>query len=81
MTSEAARRKFLIAPILIDLARYLQVEVRIEYPLKVSEQLQGMLDYYLQAQQQLLVVEPKNADIERGFTQLAAELIALDQWT
>jgi hypothetical protein len=81
LTSEAARREFLIAPILIDLARYVQVKVRIEYPLKVTEQLQGTLDYYLQAEQQLLVIEAKNADLERGFTQLAAELIALDLWT
>ena len=81
LTSEAARREFLIAPILIDLARYFQVKVRVEYPLKVSEQLQGTLDYYLQAQQQLLVIEAKNADLERGFTQLATELIALNLWT
>lgn len=81
LTTEAARREFLIAPILMDLARYVQVRVRIEYPLKVSEQLQGTLDYYLSAQQQLLVIEAKNADLERGFTQLATELVALDQWT
>jgi hypothetical protein len=80
LTSEAARREFLIAPIMIDLARYMQVKVRIEYPLKVTEQLQGTLDYYLQTQQPLLVIEAKNADLERGFTQLTAELIALDLW-
>lgn len=81
LSTEAARREFLIAPIIIDLARYFQVKVRIEYPLKVSEQLQGTLDYYLHAEQQLLIIEAKNADLERGFTQLATELIALDKWT
>jgi hypothetical protein len=81
LTSEAARREFLIAPIILDLARYQHVKVRVEYPLEVSEQLRGTLDYYLQARQQLLIIEAKNADLQRGFTQLAAELIALDRGT
>jgi hypothetical protein len=29
----------------------------------------------------LLVIEAKNADLAKGFTQLAVELIALDYWT
>ena len=29
----------------------------------------------------MLVIEAKQADLSRGFTQLAVELIALDQWT
>ena len=29
----------------------------------------------------MLVVEAKQSDLGRGFTQLAVELIALDQWT
>jgi hypothetical protein len=28
-----------------------------------------------------VVIEAKNADLSKGFTQLAVELIALDQWT
>jgi hypothetical protein len=79
LTSEAARREFLIAPIILDLARYQHVRVRVEYPLEVSDQLRGTLDYYLQAQHQLLIIEAKNADLQRRFTQLAAELIALDR--
>ncbi|NES20610.1 MAG: hypothetical protein F6K41_17185, partial [Symploca sp. SIO3E6] len=35
----------------------------------------------LHTQHNLLVIEAKNADLARGFTQLAIELIALDQWT
>lgn len=81
LTSEAARREFLIAPILIDLARYNQVKVKVEFPLEVSKQLRGTIDYYIQAKQHFLVIEAKNADLQRGFIQLAAELIALDQWT
>lgn len=81
LTSEAARREFLIAPILIDLARYHHVKVKVEFPIEVSRQLRGTIDYYIQSKQQFLIIEAKNADIQRGFLQLAAELIALDQWT
>ncbi len=28
----------------------------------------------------MLIIEAKNEDLERGFVQLAIELIALDQW-
>lgn len=81
LTSEAARRELLIAPILLDIVYYTHAQLRIEYPLNVTEQLKGSLDYYLQADHKLLVVEAKNADLARGFTQLAVELIAIDAWT
>ncbi|ACC83490.1 conserved hypothetical protein [Nostoc punctiforme PCC 73102] len=81
LTSEAARRELLIAPILLDVVHYTQAQLRIEYPLIVTEQLKGSLDYYLHADHKLLVVEAKNANLARGFTQLAVELIAIDAWT
>ncbi|MBW4546132.1 MAG: hypothetical protein KME25_17035 [Symplocastrum torsivum CPER-KK1] len=39
------------------------------------------LDYYLPSEHELLVIEAKNADLQRGFTQLGVELIAIDQWS
>lgn len=81
LTSEIARREFLIAPVLMDLIHYTHVRVRVEYPLLVNDQLKGTLDYYLQSENQLLVIEAKNADLQRGFTQLGVELIAIDQWS
>lgn len=81
LTSEAARRELLIAPILLDVLHYTQAQLRIEYPLKVNDRLKGDLDYYLYTKSRILVVEAKNADLSRGFTQLAVELIALDIWT
>lgn len=42
--------------------------------------MQGSLDYYLHTQKSLIVIEAKKADLSRGFTQLAIELIALDRW-
>jgi hypothetical protein len=81
LTSETARREVIIAPILLELCRLTHAKLKIEYPIAVNDQLKGTLDYYIQSQQALLVVEAKNADISKGFTQLAVELIALDQWT
>ncbi|MEM9218037.1 MAG: hypothetical protein AAGD25_27310 [Cyanobacteria bacterium P01_F01_bin.150] len=81
LTSEAARREILIAPIVLALIDHTQAQLRIEYALNVSEQLKGNLDYYLHNNRTLLVIEAKQADIARGFTQLAVELIALDRWS
>jgi hypothetical protein len=80
LTSEMARREFLIAPVLTDLLHYTQATLNVEYPVAVSNQLKGSLDYLLQNKQTFLVIEAKNEDLERGFVQLAIELIALDQW-
>jgi hypothetical protein len=80
LTSEMARREFLIAPVLTDLLHYTQAKLDVEYPVAVSNQLKGSLDYLLQNNQTFLVIEAKNEDLERGFVQLAIELIALDQW-
>lgn len=81
LTSEAARREVLISPLVLALIDCTQAQLRIEYSVNVSQQLKGSLDYYLHAQQNLLIIEAKNADLSRGFTQLAVELIALQQWT
>lgn len=81
LANEATRREILIAPLMTDLVHYTQAQLRIEYPLKVNEQLQGYLDYFLRAQKNLLVIEAKQEDLTNGFTQLAVELIALDRWT
>ncbi len=81
LTSETARREFLIAPVLMWLMNRTEAKVRVEYSLAVSDQLQGTLDYLVQSEQNLLIVEAKNEDLERGFKQLAAELVAMDEWT
>ena len=80
LTSEAARREVLIAPILLEVAHITEANINIEYPIEIDRYLRGDLDYYLQSQHNILVVEAKQADLTRGFTQLAVELIALDRW-
>ena len=79
LTSKTARREFLIAPLLIDLSHYTQAKLRVAYNLNVDRQLKGELDYYIHSPANLLVIEAKNADLQKGFTQLAVELIALDR--
>ena len=79
LTSETAKREVMIAPVLLELLDYLDLKIDIEYPVYVNEQLKGNLDYLVRSQQEFIVVEAKKSDMERGFTQLAVELIALDQ--
>jgi hypothetical protein len=80
LTNEQSRREMLIAPLMEDLIHYTRAQLRIEYVLKVSERLQGELDYLLRTKTNLLVVEAKHEDLTNGFTQMAVQLIALDQW-
>jgi hypothetical protein len=80
LSSELARREILISRVVTDLVHYTHAQLRIEYPLKVANHLQGSLDYLLKHDADLLVIEAKKEDLRNGFTQLAVELIALDQW-
>ena len=80
LLSEDARKQAIIAPILLEVCEITQTQLNIEYPISVSDQLKGSLDYYINKGEGLLVIEAKQADLSRGFTQLAVELIALDQW-
>ena len=80
LASEASRREILIAPVLTEVVHYTKAELRIEYPIKVSEQLQGYFDYLLKSKTDLLVIEAKRQDLDYGFTQLVAEMVALDRW-
>ncbi len=77
LTSETAKREILVAPVLTRVAVICQRVLRIEYPLKVNNFLQGNLDYLIRSPHNLVVVEAKRDDMTRGFTQLATEMIAL----
>ena len=80
LTSEMARREFLIAPIVMDLVNFVPIKVKVGYMVNVSPQLHGSIDYYLQSENDLLIIEAKDENLQRGFTQLAIELIAMSQW-
>jgi len=79
LTSEAAKREFYIAPLLLELLDYTRAEIDVEYPLDAGENLSGNIDYLLKFMQQMVIIEAKKGDLERGFNQLAVELIALDK--
>ncbi|NEO85333.1 MAG: hypothetical protein F6J87_13950 [Spirulina sp. SIO3F2] len=80
LSTEMARREILISRVITEVVHYTHAQLRIEYPLKVSEQLQGSLDYLLRKENQVIVIEAKKEDFVGGMKQLAVEMIALDQW-
>lgn len=80
LNSEIAKREFLVAPLILEVVRNSTVTIKIEYPLTIDDKLGGYLDYFLKANQEIIVIEAKKKDIENGFNQLAVELIALDKY-
>ncbi len=80
MTSETAKREFLIAPILLELVRTTDSKIHVEYPIDLDDKLSGLLDYLICSKQQIIVIEAKKGDLDKGFNQLAAEMIALDKY-
>lgn len=68
-----------MAPLLTEIARQGNFQLRIEYPLTVNDWLKGTLDYLLRSRTSLTIVEANRDDLSRGFVQLAVELIALAQ--
>ena len=79
LESEITRREFLIAPIIFEVRHLSKAKLNSEYWIEYNHQLRGSLDYFLRDQRNLLIIEAKNADLTRGFTQLAVEMIALDK--
>lgn len=80
LDSEAAKREFLIAPILFEVAKSADSRISVEYLIEIDDRLGGYLDYLIRSEQSLVIIEAKKGDIEKGFNQLAAELIALDKY-
>lgn len=78
LTSETARREFYVTPVLFMLLDQVKFRLSIEYTV-TGNRLRGAVDYLLRGEQEVLVIEAKQADMERGFNQLAAEMIALSE--
>jgi len=78
LNSEIAKRGFMIAPILWQVIRHVNAKINVEYCINVNNKLSGCLDYLLCSKQQLIIIEAKKGDLEKGFNQLLSELIALD---
>ncbi|MEM7130922.1 MAG: hypothetical protein AAF702_31665 [Chloroflexota bacterium] len=78
-SSETARREFMISDILSELLDYSEFQIEVEYS-AANQRLHGNIDYLLQGIEEstnrVVVIEAKNDEMERGFQQLAVELIA-----
>lgn len=77
---EMVKREFLISPLLFLLLDYVEFDINVEYAININEKLKGNIDYLLSSAHHFIVVEARNAHLERGFTQLATELIAFSQY-
>ncbi|MFM7427049.1 MAG: hypothetical protein ACKO7W_18960 [Elainella sp.] len=80
LDNEQARRETIVSSIAKFLVRRVKSRLSYEYPLKTAK-LFGTLDYLLQKPPALVIIEAKRDDMENGFNQLAAQLVAFDQWT
>lgn len=61
--------------------RQIDAKLYVEYPVEADEYLNGSTDYVVRATQEIIIIiEAKRGDLERGFNQLAAELIAIDKY-
>jgi hypothetical protein len=64
----------------MDLVDLVDAKLKVSYIISVDRQLKGSLDYFIQTKRSLLIIEAKDENLQRGFVQLATELIALDRW-
>ena len=80
LNSEMAKRDFMIAPLLWGILRQVDAKLNVEYPIEINNRLGGFLDYLIRSKGEIVVIEAKKGDLDKGFNQLSAELIALDQF-
>jgi hypothetical protein len=80
LNSEMAKRDFMIAPVLWEIIRHAQAKINVEYQIEIDNRLSGSLDYLIRSNQKIIVIEAKKGDIDKGFNQLTAEMIALDMY-
>jgi hypothetical protein len=80
LNSEMAKREFLIAPIIYELVKNINISVDIEANTYFDNTLKGSIDYVLNNENNIFIaIEAKNSEIEKGILQLIAELIAIDK--
>lgn len=80
LENEMARREALVAPVLTSVCEISDLQYDTEYGMTVSPHLTGIIDYWVEAETTLLIVEAKESDLVRGFKQLIPELIASQHW-
>jgi hypothetical protein len=78
LSNETARREFYVSPLLFALLDQTKFRLSIEYTV-TGNRLRGAIDYVLRGENDVVVIEAKQADMDRGFNQLSAEMIALSE--
>lgn len=81
LSNEFSRRAAIVSPILHEVCEIADLKVSNEYGISISPHLMGIVDYWIEADATLLIVEAKESDLVRGFKQLIPELIASHYWT
>jgi hypothetical protein len=81
LVNEFARRAAIVSPILHEVCEIADLRVSNEYGISVSPHLTGIVDYWIEAEVALLIVEAKESDLVRGMKQLIPELIASHYWS
>ncbi len=79
INSETSKRELMIAPVLHGVIRTIDAKLKVEYAIEVDDKLSGLIDYFFYSKQEFIVIEAKKGDLEQGFNQLAAEMIAVDK--
>jgi len=80
LNTESAKREFIIAPLLHQVMLDIDAKLNLEYPIDIDNKLNGFMDYFIHSTEEIVVIEAKKGDLDRGFNQLAAEMIALDKY-
>jgi len=62
LDSEAAKREFLTAPILFELAKSTDSRISVEYLIEIDDRLGGYFDYLIRSKQNLVITEAKNLE-------------------
>ncbi|WP_019504643.1 hypothetical protein [Pleurocapsa sp. PCC 7319] len=77
-SAEIAKRGVYVDPVIALLYDWLEFKVLIEYSIEVNDRLKGTLDYLITTEdKKIAVIEAKKDDLEKGFSQLIPEMIAL----
>lgn len=78
LATEAARRALYVSPVLFAALDRVKFKLLIGFPVS-GRRVQGTVDYLLRGENEVVVAGAKEADLTRGFTQMAAQMIALSE--
>ncbi len=65
---------------MLEVVKNTDSRINVEYPLEINDKLSGSLDYLVRSAYDLIVIEAKRGELDKGFNQLSAELIAMDKY-